>query len=63
LAFAPDGTLHVVDALAGGSGVYRFRDLDAPPELVLSGTALVGVAFGPQGEMAVASNETAYRFE
>ena len=63
LAFAPDGTLHVVDALAGASGVYRFRDLDAPPELVLSGGSLVGVAFGPQGEMVVSSNETAYRFE
>ena len=63
LAFAPDGTLHVVDALAGASGVYRFRDLDAPPELVLSGMSLVGVAFGPQGEMVVSSNETAYRFE
>jgi sugar lactone lactonase YvrE len=63
LAFAPDGTLHVVDALAGGSGVYRFRDLEATPELVLSGTALVGLAFGPHGEMVVASNETAYRFD
>lgn len=63
LAFAPDGTLHVVDALAGGSGVYRFRDLEATPELILSGAALVGVAFGPQGEMVVASNETAYRFD
>ena len=63
LAFAPDGALHVVDALAGGSGVYRFRDLEAKPELVVSGTALVGVAFGPSGEMVVASNETAYRFE
>jgi sugar lactone lactonase YvrE len=63
LAFAPDGTLHVVDALAGASGVYRFRDLSAPPELVLSGMSLVGLAFGPQGEMVVSSNETAYRFE
>jgi len=63
LAFAPDGALHVVDALAGGSGVYRFRDLEATPELVLSGTGLVGVAFGPRGEMVVSSNETAYRFD
>ena len=63
LAFAPDGALHVVDALAGGSGVYRFRDLEAKPELVVSGAALVGVAFGPSGEMVVASNETAYRFD
>ena len=37
LAFAPDGSLHVIDALAGASGVYRFADLDAPPELVVSG--------------------------
>ena len=62
LAFAPDGSLHVIDALAGASGVYRFADLDAPPELVISGGALVGIAFGPQGEVVVASNETAYRF-
>jgi sugar lactone lactonase YvrE len=63
LAFSPDGVLHVVDALAGSSGVYRFPDPDAPPELVVSGHALVGLAFGPRGEMVVTSNETAYRFE
>ena len=63
LAFAPDGTLHVVDALAGASGVYRFTKPDAAPQLVLSGAALVGVAFGPQGEVVVTSNETAYRFD
>ena len=62
LAFAPDGSLHVIDALAGASGVYRFADLQSPPELVVSGGALVGLAFGPHGEMVVASNETAYRF-
>jgi len=63
LAFSHDGTLHVVDALAGASGVYRFRDLEEPPELVLSGGMLVGIAFGPGGEMAIVSNDTAYRFE
>jgi sugar lactone lactonase YvrE len=63
LAFAPDGTLHVVDALAGASGVYRFASDDRPPEIVVSGAALVGVAFGPGGEMVVASNDTAYRFD
>ncbi|MBF8299821.1 MAG: hypothetical protein HW394_191 [Acidobacteria bacterium] len=63
LAFAPDGTLHVVDALAGASGVYRFTEPDTVPEFVLSGGALVGVAFGPQGEVVVTSNDTAYRFE
>jgi sugar lactone lactonase YvrE len=63
LAFSPDGVLHVVDALAGSSGVYRFADPDGQPELVVSGAALVGVAFGPTGELVVASNETAYRFD
>ena len=63
LAFSPDGVLHVVDALAGASGLYRFSDLDAAPELAVSGGSLVGVAFGPAGELVVASNETAYLFE
>jgi sugar lactone lactonase YvrE len=63
LAFAPDGTLHVIDALAGSSGLYRLTHADAPPQLIVSGTALVGVAFGPAGELVVASNETVYRFE
>ena len=62
LAFAPDGTLHIVDALAGASGLYRLPDLDGPPELVVSGAGLVGVAFGPSGELVVASSDTAYRF-
>jgi sugar lactone lactonase YvrE len=63
LAFGPDGSLHVIDALAGASGLYRFVSPDAEPELVVSGGALVGVAFGPEGELVVASNETVYRFE
>lgn len=62
LAFSPDGVLHVVDALAGASGLYRLAPSDRRPELVVSGSALVGVAFGPDGELVVASNETAYRF-
>jgi sugar lactone lactonase YvrE len=63
LAFSPDGVLHVVDALAGSSGLYRFEDPEREPELIVSGTALVGVAFGPAGELVVSSNETAYRFD
>ena len=31
-----EGVLHVVDALAGGSGLYRLPDLDGEPELVVS---------------------------
>ncbi len=63
LAFARDGALHVVEALAGASGVYRFSNLDTPPDLILSAATLVGMAFGPRGELVVVSNDTAYRFE
>jgi len=63
LAFSPDGVLHVVDALAGGSGLYRLRNLDGEPELLVSGSGFIGVAFGPSGELAVASGDTAYRFD
>jgi len=60
LAFDRHGTLFVVEALAGSSGLYRVRSGIAP-ELVLAGAGLVGVAFSPDGVMVVASNETAYR--
>ena len=64
LAFSPgDGALHVVDALAGRSGLYRLTDLDGEPELLVAGGGFIGVAFGPSGELAVASNDTAYRFD
>jgi hypothetical protein len=54
--------LHVTDALAGAGGLYRFRDPDGEPELVVSGNGLVGVAFGPGGALSVAPNDTADRF-
>ena len=62
LAFAPDGALYVVDALAGGSGLYRL-EADGSFTPIVAGGTLVGVAFGPSGELVVASNETAYRFD
>jgi sugar lactone lactonase YvrE len=60
LAFDPDGTLFVVEALAGSSGLYRVP-LTGAPELVLSGPGLVGVAFDASGTLVVSSNDTAYR--
>ena len=60
LAVDRTGTLFVVEALAGASGLYRYRP-GATPELVLAGPSLVGVAFSPDGVMVVSSNETAYR--
>ena len=54
------GTLFVVEALAGCSGLYRLTP-NSLPELVLSGPNLIGVAFDPRGGYVVCSNETAYR--
>ena len=46
LAFNADGVLHVVDALAGDSVVYRIAP-DGSRTVVLSGAGLLGVAFDP----------------
>lgn len=59
LAFDRQGRLHVVEALAGVSGLYRLTGR-GKPELVISGPGLVGVAFG-QESVVVCSNDTAYR--
>ena len=61
LAFDSDGVLHVVEALAGSSGVYAIRP-DRDPELVLAGAGLVGLAFGPAGQMVVASSDSLFSF-
>jgi sugar lactone lactonase YvrE len=60
LTFDRNGTLYVVEALAGASGLYRVPE-SGQPELVLAGSGLVGVAFDAHGSLVVASNETAYR--
>jgi hypothetical protein len=62
LAVDEAGTLYVVDALAGGAGLYRVRE-GAGRELVVAATALVGVAFDPDGGTVVASNDTIYRLD
>ena len=67
LAFGPDDALYVVDALAGSSGLFRIPIVESGPdaeaEIVAAGAALVGVAWGPSGELVVTSNDTAYRFD
>jgi sugar lactone lactonase YvrE len=60
LAFDLHGALHVVEALAGASGLYRITS-DGLTELVLAGPGLVGVAFAPDGGLVVTSNDTVYR--
>ncbi len=60
LAVAPDGTLYVVEALAGASGLYRLTD-DGVARLVVAAPGLIGVAFDRHGGLIVCSNDTAYR--
>jgi hypothetical protein len=60
LAFDDAGSLHVVEALAGSSGVYRVVDA-GDPELVVAGPDLIGVAFDQNGGIVVCSNDNAYR--
>jgi sugar lactone lactonase YvrE len=62
LAFDDRGGLYVVDAIAGWSGVYRLRiDRPEPPELVIAGGDLIGIAFDPRGGVVFGSQDTAYR--
>ena len=61
LAFDSAGVLHVVEALAGISGVYALPQAGAK-ELVLSGPRLVGLAFGPGSQLVVATSDTLYSF-
>lgn len=61
IAFDAQGVLHVAEALAGSSGIYALRR-GAPPELVVAGPGLVGLAFRDDGGLIVASADTAYGF-
>jgi sugar lactone lactonase YvrE len=61
LAFDSRGELHVVEALAGVSGVYRMPQ-NGRKTLVASGARLVGLTFGAQDRLLVASNDSVWQF-
>ena len=63
LAFDAHGSLHVVEALAGLSGVCRLGSDGAAAAEVLSARNLVGLAFDPTGGVVVASSDTVYRLD
>jgi sugar lactone lactonase YvrE len=63
LAFDDGGRLYVADAIAGSGGLYRFAADGTGPELLISSGGLVGLAFGPNGAIAVASGDTVFRFD
>jgi len=57
LAFDVSGNLYVTASLAGARGVVRLTP-DAKAELVVSGYDIVGLAFGPQGSLILATNSS-----
>ncbi len=61
LAFDPQGTLHIVEALAGSAGVYRWNGREAP-SLVVAGPNVIGLTFAPDGAMVVATSDSLFRF-
>ena len=60
LAFDRDGNLYVAASLRGRRGVVRISPDGSDAELVVAGMNVVGLAFGPNGEMAVATNDAVY---
>lgn len=60
LGFDADGRLHLAEALAGASGIFRLHD--GGRTLVVAGRRLVGLAFTPGGQMVVATGDTIYGF-
>src|SRR5207248_4820654 len=60
LAFDRDGNLYVAASLRGRRGVVRISPDGSDAEVVVAGMNVVGLAFGPNGEMAVATNDAVY---
>ncbi|HEU4479944.1 MAG TPA: hypothetical protein VFR80_15600, partial [Pyrinomonadaceae bacterium] len=54
------GNLYVVASLRGRRGVVRIAPDVAQAEVFVAGMNLVGLAFGPNGEMVVASIDSVY---
>ena len=63
LAFAPTARCTSSKRSPAPAACIDFATSTRSPNWCVVGTALVGVAFGPRGELVVASNETAYRFD
>jgi sugar lactone lactonase YvrE len=60
LAFDRDGNLYVAASLRGRRGVVRISGDGGKAEVVVAGMNLVGLAFGANGEMALATNDSVY---
>jgi len=60
LAFDRDGNLYLAASLRGRRGIVRISRDGSNAEVVVAGMNLVGLAFGPNGEMVVAANDSVY---
>lgn len=60
LAFDRDGNLYVAAALRGRRGIVRISPDGSQAKVIVAGVNLVGLAFGPSGEMAVVSIDSVY---
>lgn len=60
LVFDREGSLYVAGSLRGRRGIVRISPDGADAELAVAGMNVVGLAFGPAGEMIVATNEAVY---
>lgn len=60
LAFDREGNLYVAASLRGRRGIVRINPDGTDAQLVVAGMNVVGLAFGPDGAMAVATNDAVY---
>ena len=60
LAFDSAGNLYVAAALRGRRGVVRISPDGTNAEVVLAGMNLVGLAFSPNGDLAIATIDSVY---
>jgi len=63
LAFDVKGNLYVAASLRGRRGIVRISPDAKKAELLDAGMNVVGLAFGPNGDMIVATNDSVYRLE
>ncbi|MER3427272.1 MAG: gluconolaconase [Pyrinomonas sp.] len=61
LAFDREGNLYVAASLHGRRGVVRISPDGNEAEMFVAGMNVVGLAFGPEGEMVVATSDAIYR--
>jgi sugar lactone lactonase YvrE len=60
LAFDKDGNLYVAASLHGSRGIEKITSEGASAELIVAGMNVVGLTFGPSGDMIVATNDSVY---